>query len=87
VSLVFNPKVTGARRRKLLQRARASEQLPEDAAIAVRVLEYEIPDRNGNETGELICLITSILDPSDAPAAQLAAAYHERWEFEGCWRS
>ena len=83
VSLVLNPKVTGARRRKLLQRARAGEQLPEDAAIAVRVLEYEIPDRNGNGTGELICLITSILDPSDAPAAQLAAAYHERWEFEG----
>jgi hypothetical protein len=28
-------------------------------------------------------VITSILDPADATAEQLAAAYHERWECEG----
>jgi hypothetical protein len=39
----------------------------------------EVPDRAGNGTGELICLITTILDPAGAPAALLAAAYHERW--------
>ena len=27
-------------------------------------------------------MITTILDPSDAPAAVLAQAYHQRWEHE-----
>jgi hypothetical protein len=27
-------------------------------------------------------LITTITDPTQAPAAQLAAAYHQRWEHE-----
>lgn len=40
------------------------------------------PDRVGNGTGELICLITSILDPNEVGATELAAAYHERWEAE-----
>jgi hypothetical protein len=49
------------------------------------VVEYEIPDREGNGTNELICLI-SILDPSDATAIELATAYHERWEAETSFR-
>ncbi len=28
-------------------------------------------------------LITTLLDPAEAPAAELAALYHERWESEG----
>ena len=28
-------------------------------------------------------LVTTILDPARAPAADLAALYHERWEIEG----
>jgi hypothetical protein len=27
-------------------------------------------------------LLTTILDPTQAPAAELAALYHQRWEFE-----
>jgi IS4 transposase len=27
--------------------------------------------------------VTTILDPAAAPAAELAALYHERWEIEG----
>ena len=27
-------------------------------------------------------LVTSLLDPAQAPAAELAALYHERWEIE-----
>lgn len=46
----------------------------------VRVIEYEIRDRGGEP--EVICLITTILDPADASAAELAAAYSERWEIE-----
>ena len=28
-------------------------------------------------------LVTTLLDPAAAPAAELAALYHERWEIEG----
>ena len=41
-----------------------------------------MPDRAGNGTGELIVLLTTITDPADARADELAAAYHERWEQE-----
>lgn len=55
---------------------------PEEIAKAtpVRVIEYAIDNRHGD--GEMFCLLTTILDPNDAPAAELAALYHERWEFE-----
>jgi hypothetical protein len=46
------------------------------------VIEYEVPDRDGGGTGELIALITTITDPRAAPAAVLAQAYHQRWEHE-----
>jgi Insertion element 4 transposase N-terminal/Transposase DDE domain len=85
-SIVINPKITGARRAALIGRARHGHEIPQDNAIPVRVVEYEIPDREGNGTGELICLITSILDPSDVTAIELATAYHERWESETSFR-
>ena len=43
-------------------------------------MEYEIPDRDGED--ELIALVTTITDPLEAPAAAPAAAYHQRWEHE-----
>jgi Insertion element 4 transposase N-terminal/Transposase DDE domain len=85
-SAVINPTISGARRARLLDRIRRAESVPEDQAIPVRVVEYEITDREGNGTGELICLITSILDPADVTAIELAAAYHERWESETTFR-
>lgn len=45
-----------------------------------RVVEYMVENRG--EGTETIRLITSILDHEDAPAYELAALYHERWEFE-----
>jgi len=48
--------------------------------IVVRVIEYRL---EGVADAEPIYrLITSILDPQQAPAEQLAALYHERWEIE-----
>ena len=85
-SMVINPKITGARRERLIDQARRGHRIPEDQAVPVRVIEYEIPDREGNGTGELICLITSILDPADVSAIELATAYHERWESETSFR-
>jgi hypothetical protein len=48
----------------------------------VRVVEYEVPDRGDGATRELVCLITTITDPADARAGELAWAYHQRWEEE-----
>ncbi len=49
-------------------------------AIVVRVVEYEL---EGVEEGEpLYRLITTLLTPRKAPAEELAALYHDRWEIE-----
>jgi hypothetical protein len=48
--------------------------------ILVRVIEYVlegVPDAE-----PLYRLITTIFDPKDAPAIELARLYHERWEIE-----
>src|SRR3954464_12565638 len=47
----------------------------------VRVVEYRLAGVAGPEP--LSRLVTTILDPGQAPAAALAALYHERWEIEG----
>jgi hypothetical protein len=48
--------------------------------VAVRVVEYRL--EGVEEAEEVYRLITTILDPERAPAAELAALYHERWEIE-----
>jgi hypothetical protein len=49
--------------------------------IRVRVVEYRLEGIAGAEP--LYRLVTTILDPAPAPAAELAALYYERWEIEG----
>jgi Insertion element 4 transposase N-terminal/Transposase DDE domain len=49
--------------------------------IRVRVVEYRLEGIVGAEP--LYRLVTTVLDPAAAPAAELAALYHERWEIEG----
>lgn len=46
----------------------------------VRVVEYELVGVADAEP--IYRLITTILDPEEAPAEQLAVLYHERWEIE-----
>jgi IS4 transposase len=46
----------------------------------VRVIDYRLKDVPGAEP--LYRLITTILDHKQAPAKELAALYHERWEIE-----
>jgi hypothetical protein len=90
LSVLINPTIRGARRRAaILAAARKladgdpdAEDLHPDQAHLVRVVEYDVPDRVGNGTGELIVLLTTIRDPADAGADELAAAYHQRWEEE-----
>ena len=48
--------------------------------VVVRVVEYRLEGVAGAEP--IYRLVTSILDPEQAPAQELAALYHERWEIE-----
>jgi len=48
--------------------------------IVVRVIDYRLKDVAGAEP--IYRLITTLLDPEQAPAKELAALYHERWEIE-----
>lgn len=51
--------------------------------ITVRVIEYAMQD--GRENEERYRLITTLLDPDEAPALELAAAYSQRWELESAF--
>ncbi len=48
----------------------------------VRVVEYGL-ENSATPTERSYRLVTNILDPNQAPALELAALYHERWEVEG----
>ena len=95
---LIKPTIRGRRRERLLAAARAGLDLTDINTVPdafderglpvihlARVIEYDVPDRVGNGSGELIVLLTTILDRSGndgARADELAAAYHERWEQE-----
>jgi hypothetical protein len=81
-SVLINPKIGGKARQQLIDAARAGEDLDEDKATAVRVIEYEVPDRDGDGKRELIALVTTITAMTAGPAPLLAQAYHQRWEHE-----
>ena len=51
------------------------------AGVQVRVVEYRLEGIADAEP--LYRLVTTILDSAAAPATELAALYHERWEIEG----
>lgn len=48
--------------------------------IVLRVIEYKLEGVDGAEP--IYRLVTTILEPDQAPAHELAALYHERWEIE-----
>lgn len=52
--------------------------------IPVRVIEYSVITENahGERVSELFALATTLLDPHTAPAGELAALYHDRWQAE-----
>jgi hypothetical protein len=81
-AVLIDPNVRGKARDALIAAARADAGLDDDRAQIVRVIEYEVPDREGDGKGELICLITTIAELAQAGAPALAAAYNERWEHE-----
>jgi hypothetical protein len=58
--------------------------------LKVRVIEYKLNDKTGNETNSVgesfYRLITNIFDYEFAPAAELAVLYHERWKIESLFK-
>jgi Insertion element 4 transposase N-terminal len=84
LSVLFSPRTDSRSpaRARLLAAAGRGEDLPEDQARYVRAIEYQVPDRDGNGQDERIILITTITGWRAAPAAELARAYHQRWEHE-----
>ena len=52
------------------------------AGQVVRVIDYTLQD-SATPPQDRYRLVTNILEPAQAPALELAALYHERWEIEG----
>lgn len=50
--------------------------------IGVRVIEYTLEDPQRTGHGEAHRLVTNLLDETQAPALELIALYHQRWEEE-----
>jgi thymidylate kinase len=57
-----------------------SDRRNQRKAIMVRAIDYRLKDMPDAEP--VYRLITTILDPKQASAKELAALYHERWEIE-----
>jgi hypothetical protein len=51
--------------------------------LIIRVIDYQIDDGRPND--ETYRLFTTIVDPDDASAVDLAVAYAQRWEIEGAF--
>jgi hypothetical protein len=81
-AVLVNPKLRGTRRDRVIAAAEAGQDVDAADGFVVRVIEYQVPDRVGNGTGELITLITTIVEVDDARADELAEVYHWRWEHE-----
>ena len=50
--------------------------------LTVRAIDYRLPVEGVGGAEPFYRLLTTILDPDVAPAHELAALYHERWEIE-----
>jgi Insertion element 4 transposase N-terminal/Transposase DDE domain len=97
-TVLIKPTVRGGRRQRLIDAAREGADLDDintvpdafdDRGLPVvhlaRVIEYDVPDRHGNGSGELIVLVSTVLNPGGehgARADELAAVYNQRWEEE-----
>lgn len=75
LSYSVGPRVRHNAKRRLTSGMIKVTDLP---GFYVRVIDYEVNDRGDGE--ETFTIVTTILDPEDASAIELAAAYHERWE-------
>ena len=77
---VLEPLPDGSYRSEIVA---AADKRTRERVLAVRVVEHDLedPGRLGS-AGARYRLLTTILDPGQAPAAELAALYAQRWEIE-----
>jgi hypothetical protein len=55
---------------------------PVHRGMWVRIISYRVTDERLGEVGKVYRLVTTLLNPRMAPALELIALYHERWEIE-----
>jgi transposase IS4-like protein/DDE family transposase len=79
-SVLLDPARQSAIRRRARKAGDGGRAIYAAEGTPCRVVEYMV-DNRGEQT-ETFCLVTSILDWEEAPAYEVAALYHERWEFE-----
>lgn len=61
----------------------APDKRRREQVLPVRVIEYAIDDEGRpGATGTTYRLVTTLLDPAQAPGGELAALYAQRWEIE-----
>jgi hypothetical protein len=65
------------------RRARKTSTAPFIEPFTVRVIDYTLDD--GRKNPQAYRLLTTITDPGQASAAQLALAYSQRWEIENAF--
>jgi len=91
-SILPNPAAARARHnRNFMRRARGSTLGPDTGLVPglpVRVIEADLTltPAGGPPRTERYRLITTLTDPAQAPAAQIAACYAQRWEIETSYR-
>jgi hypothetical protein len=57
-------------------------QYPMRQGMWVRIISYRVTDERLGEVDKVYRLVTTLLNPRVAPALDLIALYHERWEIE-----
>jgi Transposase DDE domain/Insertion element 4 transposase N-terminal len=60
----------------------SSAHYPVRRGMWVRIISYRVTDERLGEQGKVYRLVTTLLNPRVAPALELVALYHERWEVE-----
>jgi hypothetical protein len=59
-----------------------SARYPVQRGLWVRIIAYRVTDERLGEKDKVYRLVTTLLNPRLAPARELIALYHERWEIE-----
>jgi hypothetical protein len=75
ISRIADPEVSG----KLRRQGKTGADIP---GITVRVIEYSVSTEDGQDTSEVFCLVTDLLEPAQLSAVDAADAYGQRWQIE-----
>lgn len=82
LTVLYASRTRTPERARILAAARTDTAIEPHQARIARVVEYQVIEHTTSHQPETIRLVTTLLDPHEAPAAVLAETYHERWEHE-----